>query len=126
MKKSNKLPIHRFSQKDRKARRQAIAQYAGTEGVLAAANKFKVSAMTVRKACYEFEVTLPDLPSRRLSVSSYQIIADLINTKDSLAALAEKYNVHRQWVSEIYRQCAEVGITMPARTVGRPAVATGT
>lgn len=111
-------------------RRMAVAVSSGRE-VAEVAEAFEVSAETVRAACVECGVPVPRQPctSVRGEVArprTLAIIADLLNTGDACAAIAERHGVTRAWVSGLANRCIEAGIPVrPRRPTGRPSVVGG-
>lgn len=57
----------------------------------------------------------PDWKPLTMPPSTYEIIADLVNTDQKLCVLAEKYRLTAQRISKIYRECVRAGIPVTSR-----------
>ena len=97
---------------EKKERRRRIAQ-AVTDGwtVGQAAAYFGVSYPTAYEACREHDVVMvtPKLPS------CWSILADFFDAGMPMNSIAEKHNVSRQRVYQIYDEAKQYGIPVPER-----------
>jgi uncharacterized protein (DUF433 family) len=104
-----------MSHAERAKRRERIAaEILSGLSVQEAADKYRVSADHIRSCC-----DIAGEP-RVSTFSSYSLIADLLNTDETLQALAEKHGRGKENVSLIYRKCLKAGIKVRKRKRGRP------
>lgn len=101
-----------MTHEERADRRKKMATRAQEVTVAEVAQEFGVRFATVRDACREHGVT-PVSEDRRM-LSSYQLVADLCNTDESLGSLGRKHCVTTQMVHKVYKKCKEAGV--PVRT----------
>ncbi len=102
---------------ERKERRARIAAYV-REGhsVAEAMEAFGVQGHMVHRSCRENEVPVPKAPGRRSSLSTYQILAALITTGDTIRQIAARSGVSPQYVSQLAHRARTGGIPLhPSR-----------
>lgn len=104
----------------RRARRTEIAHLvAGGLPVAEAAQQFGVTITTVQNACSEHGVRIRSgRPRRKSGARTFDLLADLLSTDDSLRVIAERRRVSKQWVSDILARARAAGIHMPHRRKG--------
>lgn len=108
-----------MTHEERRERRAAIAKaVADGNSVAEVCASFGVTSTTARNACEDFGVTLSKShPNEKFSV--YGIIADLINTSDSIVSLGGKYHVSHQRIHQIYAKAKMYGIPVRERSKNR-------
>lgn len=79
--------------------------------------KYDIGYDTVLKACKEHGVIVK-YPNKTRNNKVYKILADLINTQDTLTQIAERHNVTKQYVSIVYTLSREAGIQIQERKHG--------
>jgi len=84
------------------------------------AQQFGKTINWVRLACKQHGVPVPSTKTTRLGLSSYQIIAALCNSTDTLSSIANSLSLTEQTISGVFRKCQEAGIPVHPRTAGRP------
>ena len=102
---------------ERAERRAAIAEFCHEGGTLAqACLEFGVSPTLVKTACSLGDIT-PRTPRRPgIKKNTLRLVADLVKTSQSFAALARKFGVSRQAVQQQAQRCARAGLKVRART----------
>lgn len=77
-------------------------------GTIAEASRmFGYNYIEVWEACNRAGVSSP-----KMKISTYEILADLINTSQTQTEIAEKYHISRQRVSEIAINARQAGIKL--------------
>lgn len=101
---------------ERRVRRNAIADFCREGGTVnAACRKFGVGATLVGTACTIAGV-IPGKPKRGApSKLRLKLIAELVNSARSYAALARKYKLSRQAVQQLAHHCATAGLKVKPR-----------
>ena len=108
---------HRISHKERAALRCRIAaSISGGMTVDQAAAEFGVSVGYVYLACREQNTSLPKKQHSQARIM--RVIAAMLNTRQSLSAIAASEGVSRQWVWSIYRCAKDAGIPVHERLGG--------
>ncbi len=78
-----------------------------------------VKTKTVTRIVHKVQVKVK-IKVQHVSVTTYQILADLLNTGDSFAAIGKRTGLTRQRVSQINEKAIKAGIAIPRRPKGRP------
>ena len=102
-----------ISHAERRERRRQIADHVRKHRDIGlSAREFEVSESTVRKVCIEFGIDTPKQGNRgrEMSGSTYEILADLINTDKSMKQIAKERELSVQRVSEIASKARQAGI----------------
>ncbi len=95
----------------RKEAAQAVVDGESKESIC---HRLGVSFQWLRDACRGNGVDV--IHSRRtMSVTTYSILADLLNTSDSVEVVAERCSVSRQRVHQVVCQARKAGIKFPHR-----------
>ena len=104
-----------LTHEQRRSRRKVIAQdVANGSSMAEVCQRHKVTRHTAWSACKENGV--PMLHNGcHLPPSSYRILADLLNTDDTLRDIAAKHRVTHQFVFIVLKQAKDAGITFPHR-----------
>lgn len=99
---------------ERAARRKKIAAFvAGGGTVQDAVRTFGLSYSQVQKACWENGTDIPAVkPIKR---TTFQIIAALCTTDESLAKIAARFGISKQRVGQVYHTCRAAGIPVRVR-----------
>lgn len=109
----------KLSHEERAERRKKIALAVKRHGDIAkASTDFKVTEHLVRNACKEHKVKVPRTFAESINASTYKVIAALINTTDTLTAIAIRHGLSPQRVDQIKTQCVEAGIKLKSRYRG--------
>lgn len=103
----------RLTHDERKARRERIAGYCQTKTVAQACAQFGCGETLVLSACREFAV----VPHRAAAKTSgrLRLIAALVNTSETYAAVAKRHRVSRQAVQQLAQKCIEAGLPVKSR-----------
>lgn len=101
------------------ARRRAIADFVKQRGNTSearreAARRFEVGMRHVQASCQEFGVV-----KTAMRPKTFSILADLLNTKASLKAIADRHDVSLEYVFTIYHRAQEAGIELYQRIQGK-------
>src|ERR1700723_10965 len=96
-------------------RRQIAAAVSAGDGSQAVSTRFGVSISTIRDACREFGVRFAVDSRPKKKYRLYAILADLINTADSLVAIGEGHGVSKQRVNQISELARTAGIKVEKR-----------
>lgn len=81
------------------------------------ANQYGVPTSIVYGACGTYGVQ--NTRRGNLTVSTYEILAELINTNKTLDQIGEEHHVSHQWVTQILRKARQAGIRFPLRRRNR-------
>lgn len=103
----------------RRARRAEIAECV-RGGITAtdAAKQFCVTIHTVVNACREHGVRAVVERRLPLHVKTWDILADLLNTRLPEGEIAKKRRVTRQWVAQVRAHAERSGVVVPKREGG--------
>lgn len=105
-----------MTHKERAKRRGEMAQLVSAGVSLAeVAHLYSVTEATVRNACAEYGQHTRY--NRRIP---YSAIADMLNTEDTLTAIAERHKLPANYAAKIYRRCVAAGMKMAKRRPGAP------
>jgi len=103
----------RLTHAERAKRRAEIRKFvAAGHKRTEAADRFGVTATVVRDSCAGLPRTSLD---NRWGGSTFKILADLLNTSDTLQAIGERNNVTRQCVNQALTFAKAAGIKFPHR-----------
>ena len=102
-----------LTHEERKERRERIAKYCQTKTVAQACAQFGCGETLVASACREFG-TVPRMAVTKSS-GRLRIIATLVNTSESYAAVAKRHRVSRQSVQQLAKKCIEAGLLVKPR-----------
>ena len=87
--------------------------------VAAVADRFGMCEGSVKGACRQAGVDIPRMPRGPTPASALAIIADLQNTDDTIAEIAERRSRHESSVREVLSRCRKEGLLFPNRPVGK-------
>ena len=103
---------------ERAARRQKIAEYCREHTQIEAALEYGVSIHTVKAACLTGGVKYRC--DNAIASSTYDVIADLVNTDAALPVVGVKHRISRQRIHQIFTRCLKAGIPVRPRARSRP------
>lgn len=105
-----------LSHQAREERRRAIADKAA-EGVTVAELQglFGVSRTLVETSCQQHGVVIPQNGYTRKFVKSLTLVAELLNTGETLQAIGERYGLSRQRICQVLTEARDAGIEFPHR-----------
>lgn len=106
-----------MTHKESAVRRRKMAEEVEAGATLGdVALKYDVEMSTARKACY----TAGCLKIGRARQKTIGIVAELLNTGDTLSQIADRLDMDLTNVARIYRRCVAAGIKIKVRKRGRP------
>ena len=111
----------RMSYEEKRERRANMAALVKAGWTIAAvANHFGVCELTVKEACRQAGVPITKLPRGQTPASALDILADLQNTDDTIAQIAERRSRTPSSVREILSRGRHHGLLFPSRPLQSP------
>ena len=89
-------------------RKQMIVKLKEGVDIPTIAKLYDISVDLLRKIAYAEDVSVPHMSTTHISTLS--VVADLLNTNDTLAATANRYGITRQRVHQILQAAQAAGI----------------
>ena len=101
---------------ERRANMSALVKAGWT--LSAVADRFGMCEGSVEEACRQAGVAIPRMPLGPTPASALAILADLQNTDDTIAQIAERRSRHESSVREVLSHGRKEGLLFPNRPVG--------
>jgi len=102
-----------MTHEERRKRREDIRRSAMSGKALSEISaEFGLDYDYVKKVCRGIKTRHETHPK---AATSFEILADLLNTSQSLSEVARKFQVSRQRVHQIYKEACKAGIKVPQR-----------